>query len=1032
MKTLLEDLSGREGFPTRRKFRRRAWLVPSLVLGWSLALGVVVAYLLTRPSQRTIQEWIGFKIGRPLAAQLHHQSEYLAGQPDLTGELAILVVGLLGTLAWQILRGRARLHAKLEERTRDLVESEERYRRVFQASTEGMLIARADTLAIVEANQEAASILGYTADDLRSLHLDDLQAEEQGSTSVLEKIAKERNGRESVSIQTKGGRILAMELSVVSIVWEGRLCRLVVFRDISERMKSHETIQKLSTALEQSPMAMVITDAESRIEYVNPAFTQSTGYGLGELLGQNPSILQSGQTPREVYVDLWSTLHAGRVWRGQFVNKKKNGEIFWEQATIAPIRQQGGRLGGYVAIKEDVTVKRDAEEQLRQAIALAENANLAKSEFLANMSHEIRTPMNGVIGMTSLLLDTELSAEQRRFAEIVRTSSESLLSLINDILDFSKIEAGKMDLDLIDFDLGSLFDDFAPMLAHRAQAKGLEFLCSVGSAIPVHLKGDPGRLRQILLNLGGNAVKFTATGEVAIRASLVSEETDAVVVRFSIRDSGLGIAAEKQELLFRKFSQLDASVTRHYGGTGLGLAISKQLVERMDGQIGVNSPWVSPIDGKEHPGSEFWFTARFEKQPSQLTRPILPSEIRGARILVVDDNETNRLILLEQIRAWEGRPDAVSGGAEAIRALQSALDAKDPYQLVVVDMKMEAMDGIAFAQVVKADRSFRSVPLVLMTSMANRGDGKRMQEAGFSGYLPKPAKQNDLLDIISMVLGVQPETGDMPMITRHTVREMRRFTARILMAEDNHTNQILAMEVLKKLGLRADMVSNGELALRALKATPYDLVLMDMQMPVLDGLKATRLVREPTSSVLDRRIPIIAMTANAMNGDRERCLAAGMDDYLSKPFTLQSLVAILDRWLPKEKVFRREASSETDETETVSSREEAPVFHRKELIARVLGDVEFARTVASVFREDVLRLLQELGRAMDAEDCSIAYRVVHTIRGAAGGVGGRAMSAFAAELEGAAHRQDLAALRKGEAELMEHFHRLLEAMEKEL
>ncbi|MBK9578452.1 MAG: response regulator [Fibrobacterota bacterium] len=1032
MKTLLQDWNEREGSPSKGSLFWRAWLVPALVLGWLLSLGVVVWFLIPGQSRWTMQESIGSKIGRPLAAQLHHQSENMAGQPDLTGALAILVVGLLGALLWQFVRGRARLRMSLEERTRDLVESEERYRRVFQAGTEGMVIARSDTLVIVDANEEAASMLGYTAAGLRLFKLDDLRPDGEAFAPLLERIAKERGRRMTTGMRAKGGHVLKMELSVVSITWEGSAHLLLAFHDVSERMKFEETIQKLSTALEQSPMAMVITDRDSRIEYVNPAFTQTTGYGLGELLGQNPSILQSGQTPWKVYEDLWATLHAGRVWRGEFINRKKNGEVFWEQATIAPIRQQGGKFGGYVAIKEDVTEKRASEEKLKLAMTLAENANVAKSEFLANMSHEIRTPMNGVIGMTSLLLETDLTKEQRRFAEIVRTSSESLLSLINDILDFSKIEAGKLELDSIDFDLGSLFDDLAPMLAHRADGKGLEFLSSISSAIPVHLKGDPGRLRQILLNLGSNAVKFAASGEVAVQASLVSEDPESVSIRFSIRDSGIGIPPEKQNLLFQKFSQVDASVTRHFGGTGLGLAISKELVEKMEGEIGVNSPWSSPIDGEEHLGSEFWFTARFEKQKEQRSRPVLPSEIRGARILVVDDNETNRLILLEQIHSWQGRPWAVPGGAEAITELRSAIEAKDPYQLVVVDMKMEVMDGIAFAHLVKADHALRSVPLVLMTSMANRGDGKRMQRAGFSGYLPKPAKQTDLLDIISFVLGTSSRSEDMPMITRHTVRELRRSTARILMAEDNHTNQILALEVLKKLGVRADMVSNGELALRALESTPYDLVLMDMQMPEMDGVTATRSIRDPASAVLDRNIPVIAMTANAMNGDRERCLAAGMNDYLSKPFTPQSLVAILDRWLPKEKIFQRDASSEVDETETVSSQTEIPVFHRKELIARVLGDLEFARTVASAFREDVLRLLQELGRAMEAEDCSIAYRVVHTIHGAASGVGGRAMSAFAAELEGAAHRQDLAALRKGETGLSDHFHRLVEAMENEL
>lgn len=957
------------------------------------------------------------------------------------------------------------------------------------------------------------------------------------------------------------------------------LNRMLAERRQRESLLREKTFQLLRfrQAIDQAPVSVVITDPTGAIQYVNPKFSEVTGYDVQEVHGQNPRILKSGCQSDDFYKHLWGAISTGRLWSGEFYNRRKDGSFFWERGHIAPVMSPTGKLLSYVAVKEDITERRQIEVQLRQSEAryramfeaagdgilirdqrynfldanprllamlgytleefrtlqsadlihpqdlatyplekvseriaagetvlierryrrkdgsffpvqlsvslvdktngvvqslvrdisaqkhaetelrtakdeaeqanaklleaclqlevtlrranemaeAAEAANIAKSQFLANMSHEIRTPINGIIGMTELLIDSDLNTEQRRFAGIVQSSAESLLAVINDILDFSKIESGCLDLEMTDFDLRTLLEDVASMLAVRAQVKRLELVCLLEPEVPSALRGDPGRLRQVIVNLAGNAIKFTNAGEVSIRVALERESEEEAVLRFSVKDTGIGIPADKFDLIFESFRQVDASITRRFGGTGLGLAISRRLVERMGGRL--------QVDSQEGMGSEFMFTASFSRPQTPygaLPHPPSGLELQGARILAVDDTATNRELLDKQLTAWGARTETCADGESALKAMRMAVSQGEPFRCAIIDMQMPVTDGETLGRIIRKEPGLNDTRLVMLTSLGQPGDPGRFEKAGFDAYLSKPLRQADLRDTLCTVLTERPRSNEKrPILTRHAVREMRRAALRILVADDNSTNRAVLLGILGKLGLNAEAVENGREVLHSLAHGDWDLVLLDVQMPEMDGYEAARLIRDKSSPVRNHEIPIIAITANAFAEDRQRCLDAGMDDYLAKPISAKALAAAVERWLPPK------SRSANNVTVSASAQKSEPVvtigetvFDRAALERRLMDDVDLIRTVAERFLVDLPMRMEALEVRVTAADAEESSRIAHAIKGAAASVGGEALRRTAADMEQLGHDGRIEAMQARLPEMKARLAALAEAM----
>ncbi|MGQ9815420.1 MAG: PAS domain S-box protein [Candidatus Roseilinea sp.] len=887
-------------------------------------------------------------------------------------------------------------NARQKQAAQTLQDIDRQFRALLQSASVAVVIIDSQG-RITMVNARTETLFGYTHDELVGQPLEMLLPERYRAVHVAhraEYMAHPRVRPMGTNLhlvgRRKDGSEFPVEVGLGYIETEAGLLAMSFILDLTERKTAEEGLRLMQRAIESATNGIVIADAQQPdmpIIYVNPAFERISGYSRDEVIGRNCRFLQGNDRDQPALEELRAALKAERPCQVTLRNYKKDGTLFWNQLDIAPVHDEWGRLTHFVGIQNDITERKMAEEELAhknreldQALEAASAATRAKSEFLANMSHEIRTPLNAIIGMTGLLLDTALSKEQREYAETVRISGDVLLSVINDILDFSKIEAGKMEMEEQPFDLLDCVKASLDLLVPNAAEKGIEMIYTIDEGTPTVLIGDVTRLRQVLVNLLSNAVKFTSRGEVVVSVSsrLISNPETVPAeheVHFSVRDTGIGIPRERLGRLFQPFSQVDASTTRRYGGTGLGLVISKRLVEMMGGNI-----WVESEPGK---GSTFHFTIRVKAPPQQqrISAGAAQAEIAGKRVLIVDDNTSNRTILTRQIQSWGMQTQDAPSGPAALAHIRAGMQ----FDIAVLDIQMPDMDGLTLAD--EIHKLLPNLPLVMLSSIGARdADDLRPYIAA---YLTKPIRPAQLYGVMVNLLRGQP------VVVQKAASEMsldshmaQRHPLRILLAEDNIVNQKVTARILERLGYCADIVANGLEVLEALERQHYDVVLMDVQMPEMDGLEAARRIcrRWPK----EERPRLIAMTAYALEGDREWCLAAGMEDYITKPVKIEELVDALERSRP---VLPPSTEAET------AAHDGAPVLDHSAIESLVaVMDKEVAE-VLDVFLDNAAKLIGEIEQSAQQGSAEGLKSAAHTLKSSSAMFGAMRLSNVCKELE---------------------------------
>jgi polar amino acid transport system substrate-binding protein len=953
--------------------------------------------------------------------------------------LGITVLLALGSLVFAVVieerasralqKSHDELEIRVEERTAELSESEERFSLAVKAAGGGLWDLEPQT-GKVWYSERFKELLGYSGDESEdsfpgwenSLHPD----ESESILAALQNHLDERDPfNEVCRLRCQSGEYRWFR-TMGQALWDdsGQAYRMAgSIVDITEGRLAQEQARKLSRATKNSPASVVITDKNGTIEYVNPTFCKVTGYSEEEAIGNNPRVLKSGNLPESFYKNLWQTILSGKTWRGDFINCKKNGEEYWESASISPIKNNEGEITHFVAVKQDITERKHMEEELIRARHAADEANKAKGDFLANMSHEIRTPMNAVIGMAHLALKTDLSPKQRDYLKKIQSSANALLGIINDILDFSKIEAGKMDIEAVDFNLEDVMENLANLVTVKAREKeDLEVLFNTNWEVPRFLVGDSLRLGQVLINLSNNAVKFTDSGEIVVSTELLKRNEDRVTLKFSVRDTGIGLTEEQAGKLFQSFTQADTSTTRKYGGTGLGLAISKKLVNMMGGEI-----WVESEYGQ---GTTFNFTADFGLGKERAKKRFVTStDLRGTKALVVDDNITSREILKDMLESFTFEVTMAASGQEGITELENAPQ-DQPFELVVMDWKMPEMDGIEAAWVIKSHPGLTKIPaIILVTAYGREEVMQQAEQVGLDGFLLKPVSPSVLFDASMQAFGEAiPEESR---ITRRGQKEAEVLKqiqgAHVLLVEDNEINQQVAREILESAGLNVSLANNGREAIDAIMKNEYDAVLMDVQMPVMDGYTATRRIRrweggmrnkirkdtDSKSEIRDPKfkiegLPIIAMTAHAMAGDEDRSLEAGMNGHVTKPIDPDQLFATLQKWIQPDKkrvhVESPEVSGAAEViTETAPGAEglpkSLPGFDLEDGLKRLQGNEKLYRKLLLDFSAKYAGTASEIRQALDAKDFEQAHSLVHNLKGLAGNLAATDLQTAAVDLE---------------------------------